>query len=94
MFLLEALICTDSLTVPLPLHFPPSPAYKDDKREDLSPLLLPSVSFCQLMNHCQVHDAKTGQFTIKQKVSFWHTQSLFPSEYVPQGMEFYKSYAV
>lgn len=69
-FFLEALICTDSLTMPLPLCFPPTPAHKHDKRKDLSPLPLPSMSFCQLMNHCQVHDTKTEQLIFKVKTSF------------------------
>lgn len=84
-FSLETLICTDSLTVPRPFCFPSTPAHKHDKRKELSPLPLPSMSFCQLMDHCQVHDTKTEQFTFKEKASFRQTQGLFPPEDVPQG---------
>lgn len=85
MFLLEALICTNSLTVPLPLLFPPSPAHKHDKREDLSPQLLPSVSFCQLMNMMQRQDnlpSNRKSHSDTPKVCFH--QNMFPRDGVLQ----------
>ena len=50
---------------------PPPPSHPSTQaRSDLSPLPLPSASFCQLMNHRQVHDTKTEQFTFKENAPF------------------------